>query len=140
MRCDAREQLALPVEPLGDRLDHEIAFGEAVEVLVVVRGPDVRREAGGRERRGIELRESVDRATRDAGAVAVLRGEVEQPHGHPRVDEVRGDLRPHHAGPENGGPANLPDGFGTHAAYPSGGPCDQKRWLYCTLSTSTDVE
>ena len=55
-----RVEIALPVEPLGDRLDHEVAVGEAREIVVVVGDLDRRRELGHAERRRLELRQARD--------------------------------------------------------------------------------
>ena len=116
MRPDLRVKVALPVHPLGDGLDHEVAIGEAREIAVVVRGVDVRGAIGGRERRRLELRETGERLVDDAVRVAFLRREVEQDHGNARVDEMGGDLRAHYAGAENGGLADEKGG-GWHQQF-----------------------
>ena len=117
MRPDLRVEIALPVHPLGDGLDHEVALGEAREVAVVVRDVDVRGAIGGRERRRLELRETGERLVDDAVGIALLRREVEQDDGNARVDEMSGDLRAHHAGAEHGGLADGKGGAGGHQQF-----------------------
>ncbi len=106
MRRDLRVEVALPVHPLGDRLDHEVAAGERCEIAVVVRRVDVGGAIRGRQRRGLELREPGERLVDDAVGVAFLRGEIEQDDGDAGVREVRGDLRAHDAGAEDRDLAN----------------------------------
>jgi hypothetical protein len=62
------------------------------------------RSAGERSRG--EFREVGDRLGGDAVRVAVLRRQIEQHRIDPGVGEVRGDLRPHDAGPEHRGAAH----------------------------------
>ncbi len=111
MRCDVRHDLrvefTLPVHPLGDRLDHEVAVRESCKVAVVVGRVDLGEPARSGQRRGFEPGKTGERLRDDAVRVAFLRRQVEQDNRDARVDQVRGDLRPHHAGAEN---RNLADG------------------------------
>ena len=102
MRRDLLVEVVLPVHALGDRLDDEVAVGEQREVCVVVGGVDVGDAILGRQRRRLELLQAVDRLVDDAVRVAFLGGKVEQDDGHVGVGEVRGDLRAHDAGAEDG--------------------------------------
>ena len=106
MRRDLLVEVALPVEPLGDRLDHEVALREAREIAAVVGGLDRRGAILGRERRRLLLGETRDRFGDEAIGVAFLGRQVVQHHRNASVGEVRGDLRAHHAGAEDGGLAN----------------------------------
>ena len=92
---------------LGDRLDHQVAFAEQRQVLLVVGRLDQRRVLGHAQRCRLELLQVLDRLQRDAGLRAVLGGQVEQHDRHLHVDEVGGDLRAHHAGAEHGDLADL---------------------------------
>ncbi len=111
MRRDPRVQLALPVDALTDRLDHQIALGEPRQVGVVVRSVDPLRDVVSRERCGLELRERVDRVLRKRIRTRG-RCEVEQQRRDAGIGEVRGDLRAHDAGAENGGAA-----YGQHFGH-----------------------
>lgn len=117
VRCDVRRdllvQVVLPVHPLGDRLDHEVAFGELRDVVLVVRGFEIFRVVLHAERRGRQLLQVLDRLQRDAVFRAFLGRQIEQQHGHARIDEMRGDLRAHHAGAEHGNLANVEIAHGT---------------------------
>ncbi len=106
MRRHLLVQVVLPVHALGDRFDHEVAFGELRDVVVVVRGLDVVRVVLDAERRGRQLLQVLDRLQGDSVFRACLGGQVEQQHRHLGVDQVRGDLRAHHAGAEHGHLAN----------------------------------
>ena len=61
VRRDFRVQVALPVDALGDRLDHQVATGESRQVGVVVRRVDLRREVACAKRRRLELRQCIAR-------------------------------------------------------------------------------
>ncbi len=102
VRPDLRVQAVLPVHALGDGLDDEVAPGQQREIAIVVGGVDVCDAVLGRQRRRLELRETVDCLADNAVGVALLRGKVEQHDGNVGVGEVRGDLRAHDAGAEDG--------------------------------------
>ncbi|MDP9624376.1 UNVERIFIED_ORG: hypothetical protein J2811_003830 [Burkholderia cepacia] len=106
VRRDLLVQVVLPVHPLGDRLDHDVAFGQLRDVVFVVRRFEVLRIVLHAERRGRQLLQVLDRLQRDRVFRAFLGRQVEQQHRHARVDEMRGDLRAHHAGAQHGDLAN----------------------------------
>ena len=99
-------EIALPVETLRDGLDDQVAIGEARQIAAVIRGVDRRCAILDAQRRGFELGESGDRLGHEAIRVAFLRGEVEQHDGDAGVGKVRGNLRAHDAGAEDGGLAD----------------------------------
>ena len=103
MRRDFFVEIALPIEPLGDRLDHEIAFGEAREVAAVIGGLDGRCAVLGCQRCRLQLGETRDGFDDEPVGVAVFGGQVVQQRRDAGVGQVRGDLRTHHTGAENGG-------------------------------------
>ena len=102
MRRNLLVKVVLPVHALGDRFDHHVAAGELLEVVLVVRNFDELRIGLVGERRGAQLLQAVDGARDDAVLRAFLGRQIEQHDGHFRVDEVRCDLRTHHAGAEHG--------------------------------------
>jgi hypothetical protein len=106
VRRDARVQIALPVHPLRDRLDDEIAVLQSSEVLVVVGGLDRSEAVGAGERRGFELAQAVERAARNAAGIAFPRSEIEQHHRDAGVGEMGGDLRAHHTRAQHGSAAD----------------------------------
>ena len=106
-RCGATSRkIALPVEPLGDGLDHEVGLREAREIAAVVGGLDRRGAVLGRERRRFLLGETRDGFGDEAIGVAFLGRQVVEHHWNASVGEVRGDLGAHHASAEDGGLAN----------------------------------
>ncbi len=107
VRRDLFVEIALPVEALRDGLDDEVAIGKARQIAAVIRGVDRRGAILDAQRRGLELGESGDRLGHETIRVAFLCGEVEQHDGDAGVGQVRGNLRTHDAGAENGGLANL---------------------------------
>ncbi len=110
LRADMRRHFLverlLPVHAFGDRLDHQIAFREQRQVLVVIRGNDAIGAVLRRERRGLELLQIFDRLQHDAVRITFLAGEVEQQRRNTGIGEMRGDLRAHDAGAQDGGFAN----------------------------------
>ncbi len=106
MRRDLLVQFALPVEPLGDRLDHEVAFGELREIGAVVARIDGEGTVARAERRGLLPGKARDRLRHEAVGITLLARKVEKQDRNVRVDEMRGDLRAHHAGAKHG---NLAD-------------------------------
>src|SRR5690242_19682052 len=102
MRGDARVRLALPVEPLAERLDDDLTRREASEVVGIVRGLDMARQTVRRKRRGVELRQVGNGARRERAAASLYAGQIEKQRGDARVDEMRRDLRAHDACAEDG--------------------------------------
>ncbi len=102
MRREKRRDLAievvLPVHPLGNRLDHQIAAPQLLEVLVIVGRDDEGRQVGLTQRRRIEFAQAFDRPTRDTAAITVFRRQVVEHHVDLRIDQMGGDLRAHDAG------------------------------------------
>src|SRR5262249_34747999 len=118
MLPDVRRHLAvevgLPVEPLGNRLDDEIALLQPVEMLVVVRRFDEARPRREGKGAGLQPFQVVDGLQHVAVGIALLGGQLEEERGHVCVHEVRRDLRAHHAGAEYGGLAHYEWGSGWH--------------------------
>jgi hypothetical protein len=102
MRRHFAIEIGLPVHALGNRLDHDVAFLEQIEVLVVIGGLDQGRLAHHRQRAGLELFKVVDRLKHIAVRIAVLRGQFEQQRFDIGVDQMRGNLRAHDSGTEDG--------------------------------------
>ncbi len=100
-RRDLLVQVVLPIHALGDRFDHEVAALEFFEVGFVIGLFDQARFGHLAERRRAELLEVGDRLVDDAVLVAFLGRQIEQHHGHARVDAMRGDLGTHDAGTED---------------------------------------
>ena len=73
------------------------------QVLVVVGGVDVFERSLAGERRRLQFLEAIDGLAHDAVLVAFLGRKVEQHDRHVGIGKVRGDLRAHHAGAEDGG-------------------------------------
>ncbi|MCY1238132.1 hypothetical protein D9M72_518900 [compost metagenome] len=102
MRRDLLVQVMLPVHALGDRLDHQVALLEQGDIVFVVGCLDQAGLVLEAQRRGRQLLQVVDGAQRNAVLRAFFCGKVEQHHGHARIDQVGGDLRPHDAGTQHG--------------------------------------
>ncbi len=107
MRGDPVVERLLQIHALGDRLDHQIAIAQLLQMLIVVGGFDIDSLGGRGQRSGLDLVQILDRSTDVRVGIGVLRRKLEQDHGHIRVDEMRGDLRAHDAGAEHGGLADL---------------------------------
>jgi hypothetical protein len=108
-RRDLAVELELPVHALGDRLDHQVAVLEQIQMLLVIGLPDQRGVFCQAQGRGLELFQAPRwRALlwRLAAPSASPLGQVEQQHRHFDIDEVSGNLRTHHPGAEHG---DLPD-------------------------------
>ena len=113
-------QVRLPVNALGNRLDHQVALLEQAHVLFVVGGLDQPGIIGHAQRRGLELLQVLDGLERDAVLRAFLGRQVEQHHRHLHVDEVGGNLRTHHAGAQHGDFLHLESGHGSLSDPPGG--------------------
>ncbi len=87
---------------------------EPLEVLVVVRRFDVARFRRDRKRARLEPPQVVDRLQHVAVGIALLRRQLVENGGDVGVDEVRRDLRAHHAGAEHRGLAHDEWGSGWH--------------------------
>src|SRR5688572_16418508 len=92
---DLYTKIALPVHPLGDRLDDQIAVLQQLQVLVVVGRDDRRRAALVGQRRGRELLEALDRLQCDGALGTVFGRQVEQDRFDVGIGQVGGDLRAH---------------------------------------------
>ena len=117
VRRDLLVERVLPVQALGDRLDHQVALGQQRQIVLVVGGADARGLGGETERRRLELLQVLDRLQRDGALRAGLaggRGQVEQHDRHAHIDQMGGDLRAHHAGAEHG---DLADIESTHECF-----------------------
>jgi len=95
--------LVLPVHALGDSFDHQIALGKQWQVFIVVGGVDVLELCLAGQRGRVEFLQTIQRLPDDTVLVAFLGRQVEQNDRHIRIGEVRGNLRPHHAGAKHGG-------------------------------------
>ena len=106
-RRDLFVQIELPVHALGNRLNDEVAVAQLLQVLFVVGLTNQRGIIGHAQRRGLEFLEAFHRARDDAIFRTFLGRQVKQHHRHFDVDQVRGNLRTHHACAENGDFFNL---------------------------------
>jgi len=97
MRRNLHVKIALPVHPLGDRLDDQVAAGQQVQVLLVVGRGDCPQPALLGQRRRRQLAQVLQRLGDHAVGRAVLRGQVEQHDVDVGVGQVRGDLCAHDA-------------------------------------------
>jgi hypothetical protein len=104
---DLLVQVAFPVHALGNGLDDEVTVAQLLHVLLVVGLADQHRVVGHAQRRRLELLQSLDGAHDDAVLRPLLGRQVKQDHLHLDVDQVRGNLRTHHARAEHGDFANL---------------------------------
>jgi hypothetical protein len=109
VRLDAREQRLLHVQPLDHRLDDPVAGRECGKVTVEAAGADER--VRGRREEGIRL-ERLRAFQSFAGGVA---RDIEQQRRNAGVGQMRRYLRPHRAGPEHRGLANV----SAHATSPA---------------------
>ena len=96
-----RVQILLPVQPLGDGLDDQVAVVKQVQMLIVIRGRNRRRAILCCQRCRRELGKICDCLERDLIGIAILGGQVEQHRFDARIGQMRGDLRTHHAGTQH---------------------------------------
>ena len=138
-RCDLVVQVGLPVHALGDRLDDQVAAFEQIHVLFVVGGLDQRCVLGHTQRRGLEFLQAVNGFGDDGVFAARQYGcaflgcvrQVKQDDRHLDVDQVRGDLRAHHACAQHGDFFHIETGHGfswTIGPGPRSGCGQKKRW------------
>ena len=110
MRGDVRRdlliQVVLPVHALGNRFDHEIAIAQLFDVVFVVGRLDQVGVILDTERRRRQLLQVFNGLQRDAALRAFLGRKIKQRDRNLGVDQVRGNLRPHHAGAQH---SNAPD-------------------------------
>ena len=107
---DAGEQRLLDVEPLDDRLEHQIAAGDGCfEIVVEVARDHARGEGLVHERRRLGLEHLGDGSQRERVLCLGFRvgrrvrgHDVEQMSAHTRVGEVGRDLGTHGARPDHG--------------------------------------
>lgn len=102
-RRDLLVQVLLPVHPLGDRLDDQVAVAQLFQAALVVGRCDRLGQRLAGERGGAELAEIGNRLEHDAVDGTFLGRQVEQHGVDTGVGEVRGDLCAHDAGTEHGG-------------------------------------
>ena len=115
VRRDLVVQVALPVHTLGNGLDDQVAPFELLQVVLVIGHLDQVGIAGHRQRRGLELLQVVDGAQHDAVLRPFFGWQVKQDDGHLAVDQVRRDLRTHHASAEHGDFLDVESG---HVLFP----------------------
>jgi hypothetical protein len=89
------------------RLDHEIAFLELVEMLVVIGRFDVVGAIPDGQRSRGEPFQIVDCPLGDAAWIALLGRQIEEQSGHIGIGQMCGDLRAHDAGAKHGDLPNL---------------------------------
>ena len=106
MRRDFFVEIRFPVHALGNRLNHDIAFLQQIEVLLVVGGTDKARTRRCRQRTRFELAQVINGFQHIAVGIALFRGQLEQNDFDAGVNQMRGNLRAHDAGAQNGGFAN----------------------------------
>lgn len=102
-RGDLLVQVLLPVHALGDRLDDQIAIAQLFKTTLVVGRRDRLGQGFAGQRGRAELAEVGDGLEYDAVGRTLLGRQVEQHGVDTGVGEVRGDLRAHDAGTEDGG-------------------------------------
>ena len=102
VRANLGIQVCLPVHALSNRLDHQIAVFQQVQVIFVVGWLDkVHRILVGQRGR-LELFQAFDSFQCNRILVAFFGRKVEQNGWHLGINQMSGDLRPHHAGAQNG--------------------------------------
>ena len=105
IRCEEGRDLAievvLPVHALGDRLDHQVAAAQRLEMLVIVGRLDEGSQIGRAQRRRIQLFQTLDRLDGNRTLVALFGRQIEQHHLDPGIDQMGRDLRPHHSGAQH---------------------------------------
>ena len=100
-------QREFPVHALGDRLDHQIAAAQLLQVVLVV---GLAYEFGvlhHTQGRRLELLQAFDRLADNAVLGTFLGWQVKQHDRYPDVDQVRSNLRAHDACAENGDLSDL---------------------------------
>ena len=95
-------QVQLPVHALGNGLDDQVAVAQLFQVFVVIGLAYQRGVFGQAQRRRLELFQPFHSARDDAVLWAFLGRQVKQQHRDLDVDQVRGNLRAHHAGAKHG--------------------------------------
>ena len=113
---DLAVQVLLPVHPLGDRLDDEVAVAQLLQLGLVVGRGDGFGQRAARQRGGAELGQASQRLENHAVGVALLGRQLEQHGVDPGIGQVRGDLRAHDAGPQYRGTPYKQ--FLRHVLYP----------------------
>ncbi len=106
-RRNALVEIEFPVHALGNRLDHQVALSQPIQVIFIVGGRDAYGILRHTQRSRLDLLEVVDRLLHDAVLGPFFGRQVKQHHGHIHIDQMRRNLRPHHPGAENGDLANL---------------------------------
>ena len=107
VRRDLLVQVVLPVHALGDGFDDEVASGELLDVVLVVGGLDALRVVlACRAAPATASSGSRSPSARCRSSGLPWRAGRTAATGHLGVDQVRGDLRAHHAGAEHGDLAN----------------------------------
>ena len=101
VRRDLAVEVLLPVHPLGDGFDHQVAAVQQLKPGFVVGRHDPLGQCLVGQRGGAELGQVGDGLVDDAVGVAVLCGQVEQHRVHARIGQVRCDLGAHDAGAEH---------------------------------------
>ena len=93
--------------------------GQPVEMLIVVGGDDRVGQRRHAQRSGIELPQTLDGLAGGTARIAVLARQLVQEHGDAGIDQMRGDLRPHHTRAQHGGGADVePMLLDSHVTFP----------------------
>ena len=111
---DLAVEVGLPVHAFRNRLDDDVAIGEPVEVLVVVGRFDQVGVVLQRQRARLQLFQVGHRLQHIAVGITLLRSQFKQQDGDMGIDQVRGNLRTHHAGAEHGNLAHQQRGISGH--------------------------
>src|SRR6185436_2968294 len=119
MRRDFLVQRFLPVHALRNRLDDDVALLEQIQVLVVVGSVDVFGPTRNGKRAWFEFFEAFYRLADKVVRVALLGRQFEQHALDIGIDEVRGDLRSHDAGAEDGDLADFQQTLDWHGSRQS---------------------
>ena len=95
-------KIEFPVHALGNRFDHQIAVLQQFQVFLVIGLADQGSVGRDPQRRGFELFQTLDGVADDAVFGTLSGRQVKQDDRHLDVDQVRCNLRPHHAGTQHG--------------------------------------
>ena len=106
-------QIELPVHALGNGFDHQIAAFKQFEVFFVIGGLNQGCIFGQTQRGGLEFFKPFHGTRHDAVLGAFFGRQIKQEYGHPDIDQMGRNLRPHHTGTENGYFFNLKAGHGS---------------------------
>ena len=102
VRCNFAVQVELPVHTFGNRFDHQVTFLQQAHVLFIVRLAYQVRVLHQAQWRGFEFFKAFNSLAHNCVLRAFPGRQIEQQHRHPDIDQVRGNLRAHHARAQHG--------------------------------------